>query len=69
MRDVNTFLMIRVGEGSERVFDNKGLVSYTAVKWTSPVEFVTGGLGLELQWWDMRGPGGVFKVQGELVIM
>ncbi|KAG9156745.1 hypothetical protein Leryth_020922, partial [Lithospermum erythrorhizon] len=43
----------------ERVFDSKGLVSYTAVKWASPVEFVTGGLGFGLQWWDMRGPGGV----------
>nr|GMC58330.1 nuclear pore complex protein NUP43 [Ipomoea batatas] len=42
----------------QKVFDNNGLVSYQAVKWASPVEFVTGGLGYSLQWWDRRSPGG-----------
>ncbi|PIA31849.1 hypothetical protein AQUCO_04800030v1 [Aquilegia coerulea] len=42
-----------------RVFDSQGLVSYTAAKWASPTEFVTGGLGFSLQWWDKRKPGGV----------
>ncbi|KAF6155002.1 hypothetical protein GIB67_035749 [Kingdonia uniflora] len=42
-----------------QVFDSQGLVSYTAVKWASPTEFVTGGLGDSLQWWDLRKPGGV----------
>ncbi|XP_019106912.2 nuclear pore complex protein NUP43 [Beta vulgaris subsp. vulgaris] len=37
-----------------RVFDSNGLVSYTAVKWASPMEFATGGLGCSLQWWDQR---------------
>ncbi|XP_021750031.1 nuclear pore complex protein NUP43-like [Chenopodium quinoa] len=37
-----------------RVFDSDGLVSYTAVKWASPMEFATGGLGCSLQWWDQR---------------
>jgi nuclear pore complex protein Nup43 len=34
------------------------LVSYTAVKWASPVEFATGGYGFGLHWWDQRKPGG-----------
>ncbi|VFQ96056.1 unnamed protein product [Cuscuta campestris] len=42
----------------QNVFGNNGLVSYQAVKWASPVEFVTGGLGFSLQWWDLRHPGG-----------
>lgn len=47
------------GSGSfQRVFDSNGLVSYCTVKWASPVEFVTGGLGFSLQWWDQRRPGG-----------
>ncbi|CAO2823070.1 unnamed protein product [Amaranthus hypochondriacus] len=37
-----------------RIFDGDGLVSYTAVKWASPTEFATGGLGCSLQWWDQR---------------
>ncbi|KAL2482875.1 Nuclear pore complex protein [Forsythia ovata] len=41
-----------------RVFDSNGLVSYSTVKWASPVEFVTGGLGFGLHWWDQRKPGG-----------
>lgn len=41
-----------------RVFDSSGLVSYTAAKWASPVEFATGGYGFSLQWWDQRKPGG-----------
>ncbi|KAJ8750983.1 hypothetical protein K2173_016164 [Erythroxylum novogranatense] len=53
------------GKGSYRkVFDGNGLVSYTAVKWASPSEFVTGGYGFGLQWWDIRRPGeavGQFK--------
>ncbi|CAI9098590.1 OLC1v1035267C1 [Oldenlandia corymbosa var. corymbosa] len=53
---------VGLGNGSngsyQRVFDSNGLVSYSAVKWASPVEFVTGGLGFSLQWWDQRRPGG-----------
>ncbi|XP_040997063.1 nuclear pore complex protein NUP43 [Juglans microcarpa x Juglans regia] len=41
-----------------RFFDSQGLVSYTSVKWASPAEFVTGGYGFSLQWWDQRKPGG-----------
>ncbi|KZV33984.1 hypothetical protein F511_04209 [Dorcoceras hygrometricum] len=45
--------------GFRRVFDSTGLVSYSAVKWASPVEFVTGGVGrFSLHWWDQRKPGG-----------
>ncbi|XP_062157570.1 nuclear pore complex protein NUP43 [Alnus glutinosa] len=44
--------------GVRRVFDSEGLVSYTAAKWASPAEFVTGGYGFSLQWWDQRRPGG-----------
>lgn len=43
--------------GFRRVFDGNGLVSYSAVKWASPSEFVTGGCGFGLQWWDLRQPG------------
>ncbi|XP_059635956.1 nuclear pore complex protein NUP43 [Cornus florida] len=46
------------GLNYRRVSDSKGLVSYTAAKWASPTEFVTGGLGFSLQWWDQRKPGG-----------
>ncbi|XP_027069758.1 nuclear pore complex protein NUP43-like [Coffea arabica] len=47
------------GRGSnQRFFDSNGLVSYSTVKWASPFEFVTGGLGYSLQWWDQRRPGG-----------
>ncbi|KAL6984940.1 hypothetical protein U1Q18_018321 [Sarracenia purpurea var. burkii] len=41
-----------------RIFDSNGLVAYTAAKWASPMDFVTGGLGFGLQWWDQRKPGG-----------
>ncbi|XP_074591984.1 nuclear pore complex protein NUP43 [Curcuma longa] len=41
-----------------RVYDSRGLASYTAVRWASPVEFATGGLGFGVQWWDPRKPGG-----------
>lgn len=41
-----------------RVFDGNGLVSYTAVKWASPTEFVTGCNGYGVHWWDLRKPGG-----------
>ncbi|OMP09518.1 hypothetical protein COLO4_05400 [Corchorus olitorius] len=41
-----------------RFFDANGLVGYSAVKWASPTEFVTGGYGFGLQWWDQRRPGG-----------
>lgn len=54
--------LVSVGNGErgsyKRVFDSNGLVSYTTVKWASPVEFVTGGLGFGLHWWDQRRPGG-----------
>ncbi|XP_055822955.1 nuclear pore complex protein NUP43 [Solanum dulcamara] len=43
---------------TRKVFDSNGLISYGAVKWASPVEFVSGGLGFGLQWWDQRRPGG-----------
>ncbi|XP_065851400.1 nuclear pore complex protein NUP43 [Euphorbia lathyris] len=54
--------LVKVFEGSygkgnyRRIFDGNGLVSYTAVKWASPSEFVTGGCGFGLQWWDLRRP-------------
>ncbi|KAG8372529.1 hypothetical protein BUALT_Bualt12G0075600 [Buddleja alternifolia] len=50
--------------GFRRVFDSNGLVSYSSVKWASPVEFVTGGFGFGLHWWDQRkggGPVALFK--------
>uniref|UniRef100_A0A7N0SWK5 Nuclear pore complex protein NUP43 n=1 Tax=Kalanchoe fedtschenkoi TaxID=63787 RepID=A0A7N0SWK5_KALFE len=54
--------LVNVGDTAKvsyrRVFDSNGLVSYTAAKWASPVEFATGGLGFSLQWWDQRKPGG-----------
>ncbi|KAJ4839778.1 hypothetical protein Tsubulata_026573 [Turnera subulata] len=43
--------------GFRRVFDGNGLVSFSAVKWASPTEFVTGGYWFGLQWWDLRRPG------------
>ncbi|KAK1268726.1 hypothetical protein QJS04_geneDACA013632 [Acorus gramineus] len=46
------------GVGYRRVFDSKGLASYASVRWGSPAEFVTGGLGFGLHWWDQRRPGG-----------
>lgn len=45
-------------EGFRRIFDGNGLVGFNAVKWASPSEFVTGGYGFGLQWWDLRRPGG-----------
>ncbi|KAK0570800.1 hypothetical protein LWI29_006713 [Acer saccharum] len=45
-------------EGFRRVFDGNGLVGFNAVKCASPSEFVTGGYGFGLQWWDLRRPGG-----------
>lgn len=53
--------LVSVGDSRlncRRVYDSIGLVSYTAAKWASPVEFATGGLGFSLQWWDQRKPGG-----------
>lgn len=54
--------LIGIGHGDsgsfQRVFDSKGLVSYYSVKWASSSEFVTGGLGYSLHWWDQRRPGG-----------
>ena len=53
--------LVSLGEGgleNRRVYDAGGLVSYTAVRWGSSVEFATGGLGFGLQWWDQRKPGG-----------
>ncbi|KAL3643194.1 hypothetical protein CASFOL_014009 [Castilleja foliolosa] len=44
--------------GFRRVFDSNGLVSYSTVKWASPVEFVTGAFGFGLHWWDLRKAGG-----------
>ncbi|XP_071725065.1 nuclear pore complex protein NUP43 [Rutidosis leptorrhynchoides] len=52
--------LISVGESGldySRVFDSKGLVSYTACRWASPTEFATGGFGNSIQWWDQRRPG------------
>ncbi|XP_051132028.1 nuclear pore complex protein NUP43 [Andrographis paniculata] len=45
-------------KGFRRVFESNGLVSYTSVRWASPVEFVTGAFGFGLHWWDQRKPGG-----------
>ncbi|XP_039131608.1 LOW QUALITY PROTEIN: nuclear pore complex protein NUP43 [Dioscorea cayenensis subsp. rotundata] len=53
--------LVAVGDGRlewRRVFDSMGLVEYSAVKWGSPAEFATGGLGFGVQWWDQRKPGG-----------
>lgn len=61
--------LVTVGEGKlerARVHDSRGLVSYTAVRWGSPTEFATGGLGFGLQWWDRRKPGGlVAQLKGD----
>ncbi|XP_020570942.1 nuclear pore complex protein NUP43 [Phalaenopsis equestris] len=54
--------LVSVGEGrldNQKVHDNRGLVSYTAVKWGSQAEFATGGFGFGLQWWDLRKPEGL----------
>ncbi|MCL7037705.1 hypothetical protein MKW94_003123 [Papaver nudicaule] len=63
--------LVNVGESRldyKRVFDGHGLVSYAAVKWASPYEFATGGLGFGLQWWDQRKPGGaVSQLKGDWV--
>ncbi|KAF5956737.1 hypothetical protein HYC85_003962 [Camellia sinensis] len=53
--------LVSVGNSNlshRRFFDSNGLVSYTAAKWASPMEFATGGLGFSLQWWDQRKAGG-----------
>ncbi|KAJ1433569.1 WD40/YVTN repeat-like-containing domain superfamily [Sesbania bispinosa] len=53
--------LVTVGNSNlnyRRLFDSGGLVSYTAAKWASPMEFATGGYGFGLQWWDQRKPGG-----------
>ncbi|XP_076950993.1 nuclear pore complex protein NUP43-like isoform X2 [Bidens hawaiensis] len=53
--------LISVGDSGleyRRVFDSRGLVSYTAARWASPTDFATGGLGNSVQWWDLRRPGG-----------
>ncbi|XP_044471619.1 nuclear pore complex protein NUP43-like [Mangifera indica] len=55
---VNLVNFGRGGESFRRVFDGEGLVGFNAVKWASPSEFVTGGYGFGLQWWDLRSPGG-----------
>lgn len=44
--------------GFKRIYDSNGLVSYSSVKWASPVEFVTGAFGFGLHWWDQRKAGG-----------
>lgn len=49
---------VSAGRGFRRVYDSKGLVSYSSVKWASPSEFVTGAFGFGLHWWDQRRPGG-----------
>lgn len=53
--------LVGVGDSNlsyRRLYDSGGLVSYTAVRWASPMEFATGGYGFSLQWWDQRKPGG-----------
>ncbi|WOK95043.1 nuclear pore complex protein [Canna indica] len=53
--------VVSIGEGRldyRRVHDSHGLVSYTAARSGSPMEFATGGLGFGVQWWDQRKPGG-----------
>ncbi|GKE15111.1 nuclear pore complex protein NUP43 [Tanacetum coccineum] len=57
--------LISVGESGldyRRVVDGKGLVGYSAVKWASGSEFVTGGFGNLVQWWDLRRSGGAGPV-------
>ncbi|XP_050214782.1 nuclear pore complex protein NUP43 [Mercurialis annua] len=47
----------KMGNGNfKSVYDGNGLVSYSAVKWASSTEFVTGGVGFGIQWWDLRRP-------------
>lgn len=60
--------LVSVGDkGFKRVFDGNGLMGFNAVKWASPSEFVTGGYGFGLQWWDLRRPGGpVSQFKGNL---
>lgn len=55
---VNLVRVADSGISYRKVWDSDGLVSYDAVKWASPCEFATGGLGFGLQWWDTRKPGG-----------
>ncbi|MQM03133.1 hypothetical protein Taro_035908 [Colocasia esculenta] len=55
---VNLVSLGETGLENRRVHDSRGLVSYTAVRWGSPAEFATGGLGFGIQWWDQRKPGG-----------
>lgn len=55
---VNLITVSDSGLDYRLVFDSKGLVSYTAARWASPTEFVTGGLRNSLQLWDQRRPGG-----------
>ncbi|CAM6102806.1 unnamed protein product [Calypogeia fissa] len=54
--------LVKVGGPSQLfskcLYDNGGLMSFSAVCWASSVEFVTGSLGSTLQWWDQRRPGG-----------
>ncbi|ESW26850.1 hypothetical protein PHAVU_003G153400 [Phaseolus vulgaris] len=53
--------LVGVGDSNlsyRRLYDSGGLVSYTAARWASTVEFATGGYGFSLQWWDQRKPGG-----------
>ncbi|CAL5328259.1 unnamed protein product [Camellia sinensis] len=43
--------LVSVGNSNlrhRRFFDRNGLVSYTAAKWASPVEFAVGGLGFSV---------------------
>ncbi|CAM6041556.1 unnamed protein product [Sphagnum compactum] len=52
--------LVKVGQSELQVkcvHDNHGALSYAAACWGSPVEFATAGLGLGLQWWDLRRPG------------
>ncbi|XP_076884872.1 nuclear pore complex protein NUP43-like [Bidens hawaiensis] len=54
--------LVTIGDSGleyRRVFDSKGLVSYTAARWASPTEFATGGFGNSVQWWDLRRAGGL----------
>lgn len=53
---VNLVSVIGGGE-FKRVYDGNGLVGFNCVKWASPTEFVTGGFGYGLQWWDLRRAG------------
>lgn len=52
--------MVQAGQSGlqgDCIHDNHGVLSYSAVCWASPTEFVLAGHGPGIQWWDNRRPG------------